>query len=221
MSERPSTITLEMIRSTLYTAVVCDALDSLDFKHQSPRIPLVPMTGIPKLAGRCKNTLWMDFYHEDPNTYELELRAVDSCQADDVMIAAAGGSVRSAIWGELLSTAAKNAGSVGAIVDGMARDIEQMTVMGFGLFARGTLPYDSMNRQRVVDMDVPVEMDGVRFSPGDLVVADRDGIVVVPQEVEEEAIGRAWDKVHAENVVRDAIKGGMKATDAYDKYGVL
>jgi len=96
-----------------------------------------------------------------------------------------------------------------------------MTAMGFSLFARGTLPYDSMNRQRVVDMDVPVEIDGVRFSPGDLVVADRDGIVVVPQKVEEEAIGRAWDKVHAENVVRDAIKGGMRATDAYDKYGVL
>ena len=78
-----------------------------------------------------------------------------------------------------------------------------------------------MNRQRVIDIDVPVEIDGVRFSPGDFVVADVDGVVVVPQDVEAEAISRAWNKVHAENVTRDAIKGGMKATDAYKKYGVL
>jgi len=52
-------------------------------------------------------------------------------------------------------------------------------------------------------------------------VADEDGIVVVPRAVEEAVIRRAWDKVHAENEVRDAIKGGMKATDAFAKYGVL
>ena len=72
-----------------------------------------------------------------------------------------------------------------------------------------------------MEIDVTVEIEGVKFSPGDLVIADIDGIVVVPQEVEEEAIQRAWDKVHAENRVRDEIRGGMKATEAYKKYGVL
>ena len=72
-----------------------------------------------------------------------------------------------------------------------------------------------------IDIDVPVQIDGVRFAPGDLVVADTDGIVVVPSEVEHEAIRRAWEKVHAENRTRDAIRGGMKATAAYEKYGVL
>jgi regulator of RNase E activity RraA len=78
-----------------------------------------------------------------------------------------------------------------------------------------------MNRQRVIDVDVPVEIGEVTFSPGDLVFADIDGIVVVPQAVEAEAVQRAWDKVHAENVTRDAIKNGMKARAVYDKYGVL
>jgi regulator of RNase E activity RraA len=93
--------------------------------------------------------------------------------------------------------------------------------MGFPIYARGTCLYDSRDRNRVIDIDVPVEIDGVRISPGDLVVADADGVVFVPQAVEAEVIAAAWEKVHAENEVRDAIAGGMSATDAFRKYGVL
>lgn len=216
-----SAITLEMMRRELYSAVVCDALDAMGYLQQAPRVALEPLTGIHKLVGRCRTTLWADMAHVDPRPYELELRAVDGCRPDDVMIAAAGGSMRSGIWGELLSTAARNGGCVGTIVDGAVRDTAQMTAMGFACFARGTCIYDSRNRQRVVDIDVPVEIDGVRFAPGDLVFADDDGVVVVPREIEAEAIARAWAKVHAENVTRDAIAGGMKAVAAYRKYGVL
>ncbi|MCX5661082.1 MAG: RraA family protein [Planctomycetota bacterium] len=214
-------ITLDMMREHLYSAVVCDALDALGYTHQSPRLQLPALTGCPKLVGRCKTTLWADMAHVDPSPYELELKAVDSCRPDDVMIAAAGGSMRSGIWGELLSTAARNSGCIGVIVDGAVRDVAKMTAMGFACFARGTNIYDSMNRQRVVDVDVVVEIDGVRFAPGDLVFADVDGVVVVPREIEAKAIANAWAKVHAENITRDAIKGGMKAVAAYKKYGVL
>lgn len=210
-----------MMRETLHCAVICDALDSLGLKNQSPRVPLAPHTVSRLLVGRCKTTLWADMSHEDPQPYALELKAVDTCRPDDVMIAAAGGSMRSGIWGELLSTAARNSGCAGVIVDGAVRDVRQMNEMSFPVFARGRCIYDSLNRQRVIDIDVPVEIDGVTFSPGDLVFADQDGVVVVPQDVETEAVRRAWDKVHAEDVTRDAIKGGMKATDAYGKYGVL
>lgn len=221
MSDPARQITLPMMRESLYSAVICDALDSMGLTHQSPRVQFRPMTGAEKLVGRCKTTLWADMAHVDPNPYELELIAVDSCQPDDVMIAAAGGSMRSGIWGELLSTAARNSGCAGVIVDGAVRDVAKMTAMAFPCFARGTSIYDSQNRQRVVDLDVPVEIDGVTFSPGDLVFADVDGVVVVPQKAEAEAIRRAWDKVHAENITRDAIKAGMKAVAAYKKYGVL
>jgi regulator of RNase E activity RraA len=138
-----------------------------------------------------------------------------------VLIAAAGGSMRSGIWGELLSTAARNSGCVGAIVDGAVRDVAKMAAMGFAVFARGTCVYDSLHRQRVIDADVPVEIAGVRFEPGALVFADIDGIVAVPRAVEAEAIRRAWEKVHAENITRQAIAGGMKAADAYRQFGVL
>lgn len=214
-------ITLEMMRRELYCAVVCDALDAIGYRHQSPRVPIVKFSGSEKLVGRCKTTLWADMAHDDPHPYDLELKAVDSCRPDDVLIAAAGGSMRSGIWGELLSTAAKNSGCIGAIIDGAVRDISKMQAMGFTVYARGMCMYDSLNRQRVIDADVPVEIDGVRFAPGDLVMADADGVVVVPRAIEDQVIRRAWEKVHAENITRDAIKDGMKAVAAYEKYGVL
>jgi regulator of RNase E activity RraA len=214
-------ITFQQMREHLYSAVVCDALDKLGLTNQSPRVSIKPLTVAGVLVGRCKTTLWAEMAHVDPRPYELELQAVDTCRPDDVLIAAGGGSMRSGLWGELLSTAAGKSGCVGAIVDGAVRDVVKMTAMRFPVFARGTSPYDSRDRNRVIDVDVPVEIDGVRFSPGDLVIADADGIVIVPPAAEAEAINAAWEKVHAENVVRDAIAGGMTATDAFRKFGVL
>ena len=217
----PDTITLDMIREHLFTAVISDALDAADYREQSLPDLLRPMTGITCLVGRCRTTLWENIDHEDPAPYELELQAVDGCQPDDVLIAAANGSTRSGIWGELLSTAARNRGCVGAIVHGAVRDIEPMRDMEFPVFASSACPYDSLHRQRVTAVDVPVTIGGLTFSPGDLVVADEDGLVIVPAEVERAVIRAAWEKVHAESVTRDAIRGGMTATEVYEKYGVL
>lgn len=214
-------ITFADMRALFTTAVVCDALDAEGYTRQSPRVPLPPLTVSGVLIGRCKTTLWADMAHPDPRPYELELRAVDTCQPDDVLVCAAGGSVRSGIWGELLSTAARNRGCVGVIVDGAVRDVARMRQMGFPAFARGTIVYDSKDRQRVIDLDVPVMIDGVTFAPGDLVIADTDGVAVVPSAVEAAVVRRAWDKVHAENEVRDAIAGGMLAAEAFARYGVL
>jgi regulator of RNase E activity RraA len=216
-----SPITISQMRERFYSAVVCDALDAAGYPRQSPRVPIRPLTTAGVLIGRAKTTLWADMAHPDPQPYELELKAVDTCQPDDVLIAAAGGSMRSGLWGELLSTAARRSGCVGAIVDGAVRDVAKMTAMGFPIWARGTCLYDSKDRNRVIDLDVPVEIDGVRIAPGDLVVADIDGVVIVPQAVEAEVVQRAWEKVSAENIVRDAIAGGMTATAAFNKYGVL
>ena len=214
-------ITLELMRKHFTAAVVCDALDAEGFTRQSPRVPLLPLTAEGVLIGRCKTTLWAEMAHPDPRPYELELAAVDSCAPDDVLICAAGGSLRSGIWGELLSTAARNRGCVGVIADGAVRDRARMTLMGFPVFARAAILYDSRDRQRVIDFDVPVEIDGVPFEPGDLVFADADGVVVVPRRIEAEVVRRAWEKVGAENEVRDAIAAGMLAAEAFRKFGVL
>jgi 4-hydroxy-4-methyl-2-oxoglutarate aldolase len=87
-------ITLPMMRQALYSAVVSDALDQLGYPNQSPNVALKPLTGDGILIGRAKTTLWADMFHQDPRPYELELEAVDACRPDDVLIAAAGGSMR-------------------------------------------------------------------------------------------------------------------------------
>jgi 4-hydroxy-4-methyl-2-oxoglutarate aldolase len=212
---------LERMRNALYTAVVADALDSIGFRSQVCGVELRRLSGHELMVGRAKTTLWMDIDHEDHHPYELELRAVDECQPGDVIVAAAAGSTRSGVWGELLSTAARARGSVGALVDGLVRDVVKTNQLGFTVFARGTSPRDSLHRQRVVAIDVEVEIGGVRIDAGDLLFADSDGVVVVPQAVETEVLEKAWEKVSAENRVRDEIRAGMKASDVFRKYGVL
>jgi 4-hydroxy-4-methyl-2-oxoglutarate aldolase len=221
-AEQPTEITLAMMREVLSVPLLCDALDSFGFTRQSPRLPIVPVT-IPDvtLIGRAKTSLWADMAHVDPKPYELELKAVDSCRPDEVLVCAAAGSNRSGIWGELLTTASRNTGCVGVIVDGAVRDVAKMKAMKFPVFARGMNPYDSKDRQRVIDIDVNIELDGILICPGDLIAADLDGIVIVPQEVELKVVRAAWEKAHAENRVRDAIRGGMSATTAFETFGVL
>ncbi len=214
-------ISLDQIREKLTSALVSDALDALGLCEQSPRLPFRPLTVDSVLVGRAKTTLWVDYDHEVDHPYELELRAVDDCEPDSVFVAAAGSSLRSAVWGELLSTAARNRGCVGAVVDGAARDLVRTQAMDFPVYALTTSPYDSRFRQRVVDIDVPVQMGGTRIAPGDLVIADRDGVVAVPAEAEAEAIQRAWEKANTENEIRSAIGGGMRASEAYERFGTL
>lgn len=211
----------DQLRRTLYTAVVSDVLDALGFRSQVSSVDLRHVSGHDVLVGRAKTTLWEELDQEDPRPYELELKAVDECQPGEVIVAAAAGSMRSGLWGELLSTAARNRGCVGALVDGAVRDVATMHAMGFTVFARGTCPRDSRDRQRVVAVDVPVEIGGVRIAAGDLVFADADGVVAVPRAAESEVLEKASEKVTAENRVRDEIRAGSKAADVFRKYGVL
>jgi regulator of RNase E activity RraA len=202
-------------------AAVADALDMVGCRNQCPRVPLPARTGVKRLIGRCRTTRWEDLDGPDPRPYELELQAVDSCKPGDVIIAAAKGSYASGIWGELLSNAARNAGCVGVVVDGGVRDVAKMSEMGFPCFARHLCPYDSQHRQRVVEYGCSVQIGETTFSNGDLILADGDGIVVVPQNVEKQVIDLAIQKMRDESHARSAILDGMRAAEAYDRFGVL
>jgi 4-hydroxy-4-methyl-2-oxoglutarate aldolase len=96
-----------------------------------------------------------------------------------------------------------------------------MRGLGFPVFARGTSPYDSKDRQRVIDIDISIEIDGVIFTPGDLVVADLDGVVVIPRAIESAVLERAWEKAQREDTVRGAIRSGMKAGEMFERFGIL
>lgn len=204
----------------LSSAVVLDALDEFGLRRQAI-LNLPPRTLSGPVVGRAKTLQWLDFAYDDPDTYALELKAVDSIAPDDLVVCATAGSTRAGIWGELLTTAAMKRSAAGILTDGAVRDVARMEEMRFPVFARHVSPYDSMNRQKVVAFDVAIEIDGVRVAPADVVIADRDGAAVVPQEVAAKVLGAALAKVRAENKFRDAVKGGMSLTEAYAKFKVL
>ena len=204
----------------LSTAVVLDALDEARFRHQAI-LNTPPRTTNGVVVGRAKTLLWVDFAYDDPDTYELELKAVDSIRPHDLVICATANSDRAGIWGELLTTAALQRGAAGLLTDGAVRDLARMETMGFPVFARHLSRYDSMNRQKVVAFDVAVEIDGTGVAPGDVVVADRDGAAIVPRDVSAKVLEAALKKVRAENRFRDAVKAGMSLTEAYSKFKVL
>jgi regulator of RNase E activity RraA len=111
--------------------------------------------------------------------------------------------------------------ATGAIIDGMSRDSRMIRNMDFTLFCRGFSPLDSKGRTDVIAHSVTIECGGVTVHPGDIVFGDYDGIVVIPAQIADECLRKAYEKVDAENVVRDEILAGASAKDVWEKYHIL
>src|SRR6478736_10117005 len=121
------------------------------------------------------------------NPYEHELAAVDATPAGAVVVLASG--LRDvAVWGELLTTRMLARGGVGVVTDGGIRDVAGIRRLDVPVFAAAITPRDSFGRALVTGWGEPVTCAGAAVSPGDLVRADEDGVVVVPQELETEAL---------------------------------
>jgi regulator of RNase E activity RraA len=153
--------------------------------------------------------------------YEQLLAAYRSMSPGDVVVLATGGEVRSAIWGELLSTAARARGAIGAVTDGLTRDLEQIDSMAFPVFARGTSPVDSAGRQAVHSFGEPVVCGGIDVYPGDVVFGDGAGVVVIPAALADEAVALAEEKKRGENVVRTELERGDDPAEVFARYGIL
>lgn len=211
------------VRETLYVPVVCDALDGLGYRNQAmhQRLrPLDPSNCV--LVGRARTFRWMeaDFVvKEDP--YGLEIEAMDSLKPGDVVVHSTDYAGTNAPWGELMSTVARQRGAVGCICDSQIRDCLKIIAMGFPVFHVGIRPLDSMGRARVMAYDVPVKCGEVLVKPGELVFTDYDGSVVVPREVEQEALSQAAEKVGKESASRAELREGKTLREVYDKHGVL
>jgi len=132
-----------------------------------------------------------------------------------------GSDELSAAWGGLLTTAAMSRKARGVVTDGGARDYEEIVDLGFPTFCRGLTPYDSLGRMDVVEIHGLVRCGGIAVRPGDLIFADMVGIVVVPQELADEVIDKAWEKVNGESKVREALRNGASVAETFAKYGIL
>ena len=209
----------ELMKAKLYTPVLGDILDKLGRYHQFLPRQIQPMKEEMKLAGRAMPVLNCDVYGEQEKPFGYLTEALDQLKEGEVYVCT--GSMASAVFGEIMTATAKSRGAVGAVCYGPHRDTPKVLEQNFPVFSTGRFAQDSRVRTAVLKYRVPIEIEGVWINPGDLIFGDLDGVIVIPQELEEEVIYKALEKAQAENVVRKEIESGMSATEAFKKYGVL
>lgn len=215
---------LDHLRGVLYAAVLSDTLDALGHPRQAMRPFVRPLDESLVLLGRARTGLYMPVYEvaAGENPYEVEMALVDDLKPGEVAVLACGGPTeRIAPWGELLTTAARHRGAAGCVTDGLVRDIRHIRQASFPVFHGGIGPLDTRGRGRMVAMDCAVECGGVLVRPGDLVLGDADGVVVIPQAIATQAIEAALAKISSENHTRDELARGARLAEVYARYGVL
>jgi len=213
----------DVIAKDLFTAVLSDVLDGLGHRDQAMPPSIRPLDDERVMVGLARTGLYREVFEARPgeNPYELEIVLVDDLRPHEVAVFGCGGSKRIAPWGELLSTAARARGATGCVTDGFVRDIRAIRRMNFPVFHAGIAPLDSKGRGKVVDIDVTIACAGVRVAPGDLVIGDADGVIVIPQAVEAEALDLAFSKVRGENQTREELERGDKLVDVFARHGIL
>lgn len=211
---------LAWIRSALYTPVIGDVLDTLGYWHQFLPQSIQPLSLDMRVSGRAMPVQIADAWGKQDKPFGRMTEALDAIRPNEIYVAT-GGSLNCAAWGEIMTAAARFRGGVGAIIDGFHRDTQRVVEQDWPVFSRGRFAQDAAVRSAVVDFRCPVEIGGVRVLPGDLIVGDEDGVVVIPSSVEAEVLLRAGEKARGEKVVRKAIEAGMSATEALRKYGIL
>ena len=218
--------TFSKIRSSLFTAVVGDVLDTMAFRHQYLPQPIKPLVENTKLVGRAMTVLEADYPEgsgQGPLSdvpFGVMFAALDDLKTDEIYIAS-GSSFEYALWGGLMSTRAKHLNAAGAILNGFIRDTGEIRNLDFPVFSRGSFAQDQGVRGKVLDYRVPIELNHVTVQNGDLLFGDDEGVLVIPQSVEQEVIELALEKASTENAVADAIRSGMSATEAFETFGVM
>ncbi|MFO0791391.1 MAG: RraA family protein [Pirellulales bacterium] len=214
---------LAWIREYLRVPAVCDILDDLGHRDRAMHHRLRPLDAERSvIVGRARTFRWMetDYVVED-DPYGLEIDAMDSLRTGDVAVHSCDAGLTNAPWGELMSTLAQRNGAAGCICDGLIRDCRQIIAMQFPVFYVGIRPVDSKGRGRVMAYDVPVRCGDVLVRPGELVFADFDGVVVIPRDVEDQALSSAAEKIGKENATRRELNRGRTLRDVFNEYGVL
>lgn len=217
--DRDPTLTRRL--GNLHPAVVADCLDRAGLRNQvlAPRIR--PIAREMRVAGYAATVRCIEV-DEVPRSradwYRGELASVDALQPGDVVVVS---TCRGSYWGELLATAATFRGARGVVADAYTRDTLALIELGFPTFTAGIHAADSLGRIDVDAYDVPVLCGEVEVRPGDLVLGDHDGVVIVPAARGAEIVAAAEEKMNGENLVRARLAEGMPVSEAFRTYGVI
>ena len=206
----------------LTTAILSDSCDAAGLRHQVLQHRLAPVVPGSRAFGRARTVRFAPSLADDADDpYRDAIRVIDGIRAGQLVVIATDQNNDSAFWGELFSAAALGSGASGVITDGNLRDTERIAALGFPAFSRSRRPIDFRARLRIVDIDEPVVLGGVEIRPGDLVMADDDGVVVIPRRHEQAVLGLARERAARESTVLAELLNGESLRTVWDRHRVL
>ncbi len=203
----------------LYPGAVADVLDDRGLQDQVMHPDIAPLTRNMNLAGIAYPVVGRANRSVDPEeNIRNILKMLGDAPAHSVLAYDANDD-RFAHIGELSATALQEGSVRGAVIDGGARDVDYILDLDFPVFRRYNTPADAVPRWEILDWNVETVVGGVQVQPGDVLIGDVDGVVVVPADIRESVLQEAEEIAETENDVRKAVKNGMDPLDAYEKYG--
>jgi 4-hydroxy-4-methyl-2-oxoglutarate aldolase len=200
----------------LDTCAVSDGMDRLGLMGATYGIR--PMWPCPKIVGRAV-TMKIKPVGLDKAKQHLGTLPIDAAQPGDVIVIDNGGRPDTSCWGGLLALAAKTKGISGVVIDGACRDIDESRDVGFPVYARGAVPMTARGRVMQETYNQEIEFAGVQVHPGDLVIADGSGVVIIPRSKEEEIVREAEAVAATEARMAEGIRQGMSVLEVLGKLG--
>src|SRR5579862_189919 len=200
-------------------ASVADAMEQLYGQRSHMSHEMRPLFTT-KFAGPAVTVLMKKEEHKDgaPASSGM-LDAIDSAPAGSVYVMVLPDGADFAGLGGLMATAMKYRGLAGAVVDASVRDLPQIKRLQFPVFSRGVAPSTSINHYRFVGVNVPVMCAGMRVNPNDIIVADEDGVVVVPRDKAAEVLKKAQQLDDTEHTMLPFIEKFKSIKQAVEKFG--
>ena len=202
-------------------ASVSDAIEQLTGKKMYMSHRMQPIF-TSKFAGYARTVqLKKDEGNKDPEALTGMLEAIDQGSTDSVYVMAVEDGEDIAGMGGLMGTAMAARGYSGAVIDGGVRDVAYLRKIGFPVFATGIVPSTSVHHYRFAGAQIPLLCNGVPVNPGDIVVADSDGVVVVPRAQAQTVLSTAQQMDYKEHSMYAVIEQLKSIVQAVKKFGRL
>jgi regulator of RNase E activity RraA len=151
------------------------------------------------------------------------LDALEVAEVGDVIVVDAAGETETSIWGGLMSGLCQMKGVVGAVIDGAMRDTDETRALGFFVFAKAIVPRSThtpySGRMEPIEINVPIQCAGALVTPGDLILADEIGVVVIPQGNAAEILAKAQAQAEKEEKTRTRIREGKTVEQILAEFG--
>ena len=199
----------------LSTTNLSDAMDKVGVRGAV--IGIRPMYACPRIVGRAV-TIKVTAAGMMKSKHHLGVQAIDSSEEGDIIVIDNRGDLNNNCWGEVLSMGAKMKGVSGVVVDGAARDIDMCNEFEFPVYARGTIPITARGRIMQESFNEVIRIGDVQVRPGDIVMADINGVVVIPVEKVDEVLGAAEDIFKKEAAMVEDLKNGLSIIEVDQKY---